>query len=282
MKEIYKILVPTDFTSVAETALNHAVKIAKIMDGEIILLHVIDKDTKAAEANEKLEPYVDDVINKHNVPTVGKVVSGNIFEDINKVAEYEGARLIIMGTHGRKGIQYLVGSYAMKVITSSVIPFIVVQDKQAPESYKNIVFPIDFKSETKLKIALTASMASNFGAKIHIFGEYDEDPFLKKSIDNNIKYAKKFFNENKIDYTVELSQKKGDFVRQILHYAVKIEADMLAILNLNYRSISHFLKNSEEELITNEAQIPVLMVNPSKDFLQKSPMFGSFSYLPNS
>jgi nucleotide-binding universal stress UspA family protein len=282
MKEIYKILVPTDFTSVAETALKHAVKIAQIMDGEIILLHVIDKEAKASEANEKLQPYVDNVINEYNIPTVGKVVSGNIFEDINKVAEYEGARLIIMGTHGRKGIQYLVGSYAMKVITSSVIPFIVVQDKQPPQGYKNIVFPIDFKQETKLKIALTASMAANFGAKIHIFGEYDDDPFLKKSIDNNIKYAKRFFNENNIDYTVEISQEKGDFVKQILHYAVKIEADMLAILNLNYRSISHFLKNAEEELITNEAQIPVLMVNPSKDFLKKSPMFGSFSYLPNN
>jgi nucleotide-binding universal stress UspA family protein len=282
MKEIYKILVPTDFTSVAETALKHAVKIAQIMDGEIILLHVIDKDAQASEANEKLQPYVDSVINEYNIPTVGKVVSGNIFEDINKVAEYEGARLIIMGTHGRKGIQYLVGSYAMKVITSSVIPFIVVQDKQPPQGYKNIVFPIDFKQETKLKIALTASMAANFGAKIHIFAEYDEDPFLKKSIDNNIKYAKKFFNENKVDYSVELSSEKGDFVKQILHYAVKIDADMLAILNLNYRSISHFLKNAEEELITNEAQIPVLMVNPSKDFLKKSPMFGSFSYLPNN
>ena len=40
MKDVYKILVPTDFTSVAETALNHAIKIAGIMEGEIVLLHV--------------------------------------------------------------------------------------------------------------------------------------------------------------------------------------------------------------------------------------------------
>ena len=279
MKQIYKILVPTDYTSVAKVALDHAIRIAKIMDGEIILLHVIDKDEHIASASKELQPTVDEVIAKHNIPTVGKVVTGNIFEDINKVAEYEGARLIIMGTHGRRGIQYLIGSYAMKIITGSTIPFLVVQERQIPEKYSNIVFPIDFKSETKLKISLTASMARSFGAKIHIFGEYDEDPFLKKNIDNNIAYAKKFFDEHNIDYTVKLSEKSGDFVKQITRYAVSINADMLAVLNLNYRSISVFLKNAEEELITNEAQIPVLMVNPSKDFIDSSPLFGDFQIL---
>lgn len=279
MKQIYKILVPTDFTSAAKTALDHAISIAKIMDGEIILLHVVDKDEDSSVVSKSLQPTVDEVIANHNIPTVGKVVTGNIFEDINKVAEYEGARLIIMGTHGRKGIQYLIGSYAMKVITGSTIPFLVVQERKVPEQYSNIVFPIDFKSETKLKISLTASMARSFGAKIHIFGEYDDDPFLKKNIDNNIAYAKKFFDEHNIDYIVKLSDKSGDFVKQITRYAVSINADLLAVLNLNYRSISVFLKNAEEELITNEAQIPVLMVNPSKDFIDSSPLFGDFQIL---
>jgi len=279
MKQIYKILVPTDFTSVAKVALDHAIRIAKIMDGEIILLHVIDKEEDSSNVSRDLQPTVDEVIANHNIPTVGKVVTGNIFEDINKVAEYEGARLIIMGTHGRKGIQYLIGSYAMKIITGSTIPFLVVQERLIPEKYANIVFPIDFKSETKLKISLTASMARSFGAKIHIFGEYDEDPFLKKNIDNNIAYAKKFFDEHNIDYIVKLMDKSGDFVKQITRYAVSINADMLAVLNLNYRSISVFLKNAEEELITNEAQIPVLMVNPSKEFIDSSPLFGDFQIL---
>lgn len=279
MKQIYKILVPTDFTSAAKTALDHAISIAKIMDGEIILLHVVEKDEDSSQVSKSLQPTVDEVIANHNIPTVGKVVTGNIFEDINKVAEYEGARLIIMGTHGRRGIQYLIGSYAMKVITGSTIPFLVVQERKVPEQYSNIVFPIDFKSETKLKISLTASMARSFGAKIHIFGEYDDDPFLKKNIDNNIAYAKKFFDEHNIDYIVKLSDKSGDFVKQITRYAVSINADLLAVLNLNYRSISVFLKNAEEELITNEAQIPVLMVNPSKDFIDSSPLFGDFQIL---
>ena len=55
---------------------------------------------------------------------------GNIFEDIGDVAKEIGARLIIMGTHGIKGIQKLVGSYALKVILHSEIPFIITQKKR--------------------------------------------------------------------------------------------------------------------------------------------------------
>ena len=280
MKDVYKILVPTDFTSVAETALNHAIKIASIMEGEIVLLHVVDRDSKIDEAREKVDPIADKVSKEHNIPTVGKVVSGNIFDDIDKVADYEGARLIIMGTHGRRGLQHVTGSYAMKVVTSSAIPFIIVQDRVLPENYKNIVFPIDFKAETKQKISITASMAEKLGAKVHIFADADEDKFDAQKISNNVAYTKKFFAKAGIDYVVEKADPKGgDFVKQIIRYSASINADFIAVLNLNYRSINAFLKHSEEELITNDAQIPVLMVNPSNDFISKSPLFGQYQTL---
>jgi len=276
MKDVYKILVPTDFTSVAKTALAHAIKIAKIMDGEIVLLHVVDRDTNTDEARAKIDPMAEEVSKNENIPTVGKVVTGNIFDDIDKVADYEGARLIIMGTHGRKGIQHITGSYAMKVITNSKIPFIVVQDRVVSEGYKNIVFPIDFKAETKSKISVTASMANKLGAKVHIFADYEDDKFDKQKIDNNVAYTKKFFSSHGIDYVVEHADGPGDFVKQIIRYSASINADFIAILNLNYRSINAFLKNSEEALISNEAQIPVLMVNPSSEYISKSPLFGDY------
>jgi nucleotide-binding universal stress UspA family protein len=273
MKNIYKILVPTDFSSVAETALNNAIKMASIMEGEIVVLHVVEKKEQIADAEVKVAEIVSKVNTEYNIPTAGKIVAGNIFEDIGSVAKNEGAKLIIMGTHGRKGIQHLIGSYAMKVITGSDIPFIVVQDKKITDAYKNIVFPIDFKAETKVKIALTASMADALGAKIHIFGEFVDDKFQQKHVQNNLAYAKKFFRDNNIEFTVEIAKEEGNFVKQILRYAASINADLLAILNLDYRSISHFLKNNEEDLITNDAQIPVLMVNPSDSYLSSSIMF---------
>ena len=53
-KNIYKVLVPHDFSSVADCAVNHASKIAKSFNGEVYLLHVVSKAKHVDEAKAKL------------------------------------------------------------------------------------------------------------------------------------------------------------------------------------------------------------------------------------
>jgi nucleotide-binding universal stress UspA family protein len=54
-----KFLVPHDFTSVADTALNHALKVAKTTGGSVHLLHVVGKPGQVDEAREKLQQLAD-------------------------------------------------------------------------------------------------------------------------------------------------------------------------------------------------------------------------------
>lgn len=272
METNYKIVIPTDFTSVASTAVSHGKKIAEIMKGGIVVVHVVEKEAQVQKALEKLMEIVAE-IRKSGIPAEAKVAVGDFLKEIPVVAEAQGAQLIIMGTHGRRGIQHLIGSYAMKVITGSEIPFIVVQDRKVPDSYKNIVFPIDLSAETKLKLEMTAGMAKNLGSIVHIFAAHEDDPFTKKQIEANIAYAKKFFGQQKVAYEVAISDEGGDFAKQCIHYSVSVDADLIAIINLNYRTLNPIFKQSEEALITNEAQIPVLTVNPTKDFMEKNPMY---------
>jgi nucleotide-binding universal stress UspA family protein len=274
METNYKILIPTDFSSVATTAISHAKKIASIMKGEIIVLHVVEKDSQSEATHRKLKPIVDEIV-ASGIPASSKVVSGDFLKQIPVVAEIMEVQLIIMGTHGRRGIQHLIGSYAMKIITSSAIPFIVVQDKKVPQAYSNIVFPIDLSAETKLKLEMTASMAKHLGSTVHVFAAKDDDPFNKKTMDANVAYAKKYFTQQNVPLVVKISEEDGDFSKQCIHYSVSVDADLIAIINLNYRSLNPLFKQDEEALITNEAQIPVLTVNPSKDFTEKNPMYSS-------
>ena len=272
METNYKILIPTDFSSVATTAINHGKKLATIMSGQIIVLHIVEKEAQVQEALAKLKPVVD-AIRESGVKAEAKVAVGDFIKQIPVVAESMDVQLIIMGTHGRRGIQHLIGSYAMKIITASEIPFIVVQDKRAPESYKNIVFPIDLSAETKLKLQMTAAMAKHLGSTVHIFANKEDDPFTVKQLEANIAYAKKYFAQEKVPFEVAISTEDGDFAKHCIHYAVSVDADLIAIINLNYRTLNPMFKQNEEELITNEAQIPVLTVNPSKDFTEKNPMY---------
>ncbi len=94
---------------------------------------------------------------------------GSIFNAIADFANEKEASLVVMGTHGMKGMQKLTGSWALKVIVKSKVPFIVVQDPPADqERYHNIVFPVDFRNENKEKMKMAIFMGKYFDSKIHI------------------------------------------------------------------------------------------------------------------
>jgi len=97
---VYKVLVPHDFTSVADCAVNHASKLAKSFDGEVYLLHVVSKAKQVDEVKEKLTLIAAKTEAKYGIQAHVIVRIGNIFDDIGDVASEIGAGYIVMGTHG--------------------------------------------------------------------------------------------------------------------------------------------------------------------------------------
>jgi nucleotide-binding universal stress UspA family protein len=259
------ILVPTDFTKVADCAINHATSIASFLDGEVLLLHVVANKKSEEEVQAKLDKIATDITNSHGIKASAIVIEGNIFEDIGEVAREVGAKLIIMGTHGVKGFQHITGSHALKVITNSEVPFVVVQEKDIKDGYKTIVVPLDLAKETKQKLSVTVDMAKYFGSKVHLIAPLVTDEFLLNTINRNLAFAEKFLQENEIPYDTKIAEEKGSFVKQIIKYAVTIDADLLTIVNTVGSEMDLFASADEQQLITNEAQIPVMCVNPAKN-----------------
>ncbi len=266
-KDIYKVLVPHDFTSVADCAVNHAVKIANSFDGEVYLLHVVGKPKEVDAAKEKLTKLVEATDNKYGVNTHIIVRIGNIFEDIGDVAKEIGAGYIVMGTHGATGMQKIMGSHALKVISHSKVPFVVVQEKGPSETevYDEIVVPIDYSDVTKQKLTIAASIATHFNSKIHIFAEKENDQFLQTKLDRELSFAKTYFNEKNVSYDIILAKDSGNFKQQLVVFAAKINADMIAIVNTRSGALlPDFFGSDEQEVIANRAEIPVLITNPTQ------------------
>ncbi|MEN9444124.1 MAG: hypothetical protein RIS47_1014, partial [Bacteroidota bacterium] len=113
------IIVPWDFSQVAEYALQHAIKIAKLTDGEIHLLHVVKKDKEEVSAISKLNAIADEVHGKYGIRPSIVVREGSIFKVISDTANDLEATLLVMGTHGMKGMQKFTGSWALKVIAGT-------------------------------------------------------------------------------------------------------------------------------------------------------------------
>lgn len=258
------ILVPTDFTKVADCALNHAIVLAKKLGAEINLLHIVAKQNAINATKEKLNKLAKDVSASHGITVNGIVRVGNIFEDIGDVAAEIGAKLIIMGTHGVRGIQHLTGSNAIKVITNSNVPFIVVQEKSITDSYEKIVLPMDMSKDTKQKLGATAYIAKYFGSKVFVFAPKEEDEFLRNAVNRNVAFTEKYLKEQNIPYEIVISEEKGNFTKLTIRYAASINADLIAIVNdPDAAGVPDFLGSSDEQhILTNDPQIPVLCVNP--------------------
>ncbi|NTW32658.1 MAG: universal stress protein [Bacteroidetes bacterium] len=267
------VLVPTDFTKVAEYAIDHAAGIAKLLNGKVVILHVINKETKSylkkekltdVAINEKLKTIAETVEKKYNVKLDYIAREGSIFTTISEVTEEVGARIIVMGTHGKIGVQHLIGSFALKVIESSNVPVITVQEKDFGKGYKNIVLPIDESSESKQKVKWAIHIARIFNSTIHLFGIKYNDELKMDEVEKNMAQVKNFLSKNSIKYTAKISpDSKSNFAKNILEFSDQIKADMIMIMTNPDQLLPNFLLSQwSEQVIFNQSKTPVMSVNP--------------------
>jgi nucleotide-binding universal stress UspA family protein len=271
---MYTVLVPNDFTDAAEYALEHAAKVVAIFNGEVHMLHVITKEKDRENAEKKIGEMGAAASEKYGVPFKSIVRKGNIFEDIGEVAKEIGARMIIMGTHGIKGMQKLVGSYALKVILHSEVPFIITQKKSPNDKgYKDIVVPISYEEESKQKLTLLVKIAEHFEAKLHVYCPYETDSFLLARLKRQLQFTKKFLDDHKVVYDVKIAREKGNFHKHVTQYAHDVMADLIAVVNTADKGVlPDFIAGTsgEQDLITNSEMIPAIIMNPSQKFVAES------------
>lgn len=143
--QIKTILYPTDFSKGARAALDHALSLAGDYSAKLILLHVVEDIPIAewyipsaislADLMEDLRKSSWQEINKwaEEVSTQVKdvekiVVNGVPFVEIIRTAREKNVDLIVIGTHGRAGIDHMIfGSTAEKVVRKAPCPVLTVR-----------------------------------------------------------------------------------------------------------------------------------------------------------
>ena len=144
MKPFHRILFATDFTEASEPALAEAIEMAKSEGTELLVAHVYQLPNAAQATSvasgvyeewtqnlrnrveEKLAPLVERA-RAEGVNAEALVLNGTPYEAITEAAALNGADLVIMGTHGRKGVsRFFLGSVASRVISSAPCPVLTV------------------------------------------------------------------------------------------------------------------------------------------------------------
>ncbi|MCX6267270.1 MAG: universal stress protein [Bacteroidetes bacterium] len=266
------VLIPTDFSEVCSNAISHGVKLAKFLGYKVFILHIINKETKSAlkkknvgidYIDSRLKEYKKYYTKKYEVDIETMAVEGSIFSTINTVISEIKANLMVMGTHGKKGLQHVFGSYAMKVVEESTVPVVVVQKRSFKSGYRNIVFPVSNDLEPRQAVHWAKLMGKLFNATIHIYICPEKETARRTSLAIITKQITTVFDTEKVAYNINTAPKSTGFAEQIISYSVIQHADLIMIMTRPNIDVAGFsLSAWDEKLMFNDAQIPVMGINP--------------------
>lgn len=264
------ILVAYDFTTIGDVAIENAVRMAKILDYRICLLHIINnislKNLKRAKEpvdsiSKKLEAISLEHKQQHNVDVDYMTRKGSIFTSIADVSKEIGANFLVFGTHGKKGIQFLLGSFAIKLVKSCPVPVFVVQKPAGESDFKDVVFPLDMEAGSKQKVKWAIALHKQFKSKFHIFVDNYPDEFLQRRLKADHKQVKKILEKHNIPYTDNFAELGGKFTQKTVDFTKKINSDMI-MLSTDPDKITWSLFGSpDERLIYNQEKYPVMCIN---------------------
>jgi len=144
MAEVKKILCAVDFSDYSPLVAEYARMIGGCCNSKIIVLYVAPSLSQYVGFHvppSSIESFVGEIVtgaedtmnefvkdNFKDINVEGKVVTGYPAEEVLAIAEAEDVDMIVMGTHGRKGIdRILFGSVAEKIVKSSKAPVLTIR-----------------------------------------------------------------------------------------------------------------------------------------------------------
>lgn len=148
MCKVSKVLVPVDFSEASETILHYATAVANQFKATLLIVNVVETLDKYsaisiphisfAELEKELQKSAEKEMARfleknleQPVAHESRILIGKVMEKINNLAKSEGVDLIVMGTHGYKGLErMLFGSVAEGVIKTAPCPVLSVNPSQ--------------------------------------------------------------------------------------------------------------------------------------------------------
>lgn len=245
---IERILVPTDMTEFSDLALRYALLFNERLGSKITLLHADEISWFAAE--HPLGYYFENIpetklaLTKslaayaaENVPA--KVGATTVFEDdtparaIVATARDINADLIIMGTHGRHGLERVIlGSVTERVLHTTNIPVISVAPANFPSDpdlrIRTILCPVNFTPIARMALEQACAMAESFDAELVLVHVVEGDePHLFSAVESEFRtWVSPFIRANTRYKEIVV---RGDAAERVLTLADQIEADLVVI-----------------------------------------------------
>jgi len=302
------LLVPTDFSANAEAALEHAVSLADRFQASLHLLHVVHETNtdlydlgnaevqinrlrKEAEsaAQARLAELVPDMPARDVHTAVARHPDGHVVDAIEEYVLDSAIDLVVMGTHGRKGLGRLVlGSVTNRLVRRGVAPVLTVRKREAdamtpdPVTYDSMLAPIDFSDHSKRALRSSKEVASRYGAAQHLLfvaekrvlpmfsdtgipgvGVVEMDPEIVANAEQALEELNASVGGPEVDSAYHVEE--GNVAQTIVDFADAHETDLIVMATRGLTGIDRFVLGSNTERVVRRAPCPVLIVPGTSD-----------------
>lgn len=290
--KIESILVPTDFSETANHAVEQALELAIRSRAKLHLFHVVEPKVEswsggvAGSLRDYLQGLERDA--EQSLALKVEVLRGNEvdvrystaseltpFEGISRKVEEIRPELVVMGTHGRTGLDRLVmGSVAERVLRHVSVNVLTLNAKcpvvRAARAFERILVPVDFSEFSKRALLAAQALRAEGGhirvahvvaSPIHpsfyaggINRLFQIDPEMPQRIRTNLE---SWLGKAR----AEIEVREGDVFAELMDVAEEDGAQLIVMGTRGLTGLDHLLMGSVTEKVVRRSEIPVLTVH---------------------
>jgi nucleotide-binding universal stress UspA family protein len=293
MLTIRRILFPTDFSEGAARAFPQAAILAERHDAELHVVNVTaphsESETTLPVSRDTLTEWLDPAAQK-NAPDLSALsivqnqVDGDAApEGITAYVEEQEIDLVVMGTHGRRGVQrMLLGSVTEEVVRTAACPVLTVRSDtaaNAQQAVRRILVPVDFSDASQIAVRHAAELADTYDAQIDLLhvveqvaypSAYGVDPgyLSPQEILPRVEATLGDVAREEIGFDrVQVSAMVGYAPLTILDYVDENDVDLVVIATHGRTGLDRMLLGSVAERVIRRSSAPVFVVKPEQKSL---------------
>lgn len=281
------ILIPTDGSACADVATGYAEDLAARYGGTVHVLCAIDP--RPLENAPHYDDAVDNTTDLAEQTCAELVDSGLAAEPVVRTdvphrailsyAEAEGIDLIVMGTHGRTGVErYLLGSVTEKVVRLSDVPVLTVNARHedgVTYPFSDILVPTDGSEGSMAALAPALDLATTYDANLHSISVVDTMAMgldarsevifelLEVAAETAVEEVELRASKAAVP-TVRTAVSYGSTYQEINSYVEDESIDLIVMGTRGHSGIERYLLGSVTEKVVRTSSVPVLTVRQSQ------------------
>ena len=294
---IDRILCPVDLSDCSHHALRHALALAAAHRARITILHVFDAPhaalmpwmgadfplpgrIQAEEVAEHVRLFCGQSLDSQKDVVEIVASEGVAAAEIVRMAEELCADLLVMGTHGRSGVERLVlGSVTETVLRSTTVPVMTIPSparQPATTSYRTILCPVNFSAASIHGLNYALALAQDEHAQVILL--HVIEGFVGAAVAADMGHVRVSAYDDYLEADAATRLKallanqaggggaskqriaKGRPYREVLAVAADEGADLIVMGVQGKNALNRFLFGSTTHHVTREARCPVLTV----------------------